>query len=227
VSNCKDLEIKLPNTSRLMTKNLKGILKTCVSPTLKYQSVQGSTSQLNGSSNSTLAISSATQPMMAHVTHPTSSQSTLPLSRQMTHQPDQYPTGSAGCSWDPMPNSTNWLNTLTKWMTGELLPTSFDTKNTMKNTRKSTQKSISSSWTPPLLSKIVPYVNNASRHPGALKVSLTSKGWVPSPPVPSEAYILPIKKTTMTEPSPGTINVGADSEGEVMKQPSGLVMEDD
>jgi hypothetical protein len=116
---------------------------------------------------------------------------------------------------------------LAKWMTGELPQISSNTESTKMDIRKSMQESIGSSWTPLLLSKIMPYANNASRHPGVLKVSLTLKGWVLSPPIPSGAYALPTKKTTMIGQSLSTIDVGTDSEEEVMKRPSGLVMEDD
>jgi hypothetical protein len=116
---------------------------------------------------------------------------------------------------------------LTKWTIGELQQTSFNTKNMTKNIRKSMQKPTGSSWMPPLLSKIVPYVSNASRRPGALKVSLTLKGWVPSLPIPSGAYALPMKKMMMTGLSLGAINMGANSEEEVMKWQSRLSQEDD
>jgi hypothetical protein len=113
-------------------------------------------------------------------------------------------------------------------MIGALLQTSSTTESTMKSIRKFMQKSTGSSWMPPLLSKIVPYVNNALKCQGALKVSLTSKGWVPSPPMPSGAHaLLMMKMMTMSEPFPGTVTVGVDSEEKAMKWPSGLVMEDD
>jgi hypothetical protein len=113
-------------------------------------------------------------------------------------------------------------------MTGALQQTSSTIVNTMKNIRKLTQKSTDSSWMPLLLSKIVPYVNNISKHQGALKVLLTSKGWVPSLPVPSGTHTsLMIRMITMNNLPPSSINVGINSEEEVMKQPSGLVMEDD
>jgi hypothetical protein len=79
---------------------------------------------------------------------------------------------------------------------------------------------------PPLLSKIMPYVNNASKCQGALKVSPTSKGWVPSLPMPSGAHTSPMMKMTMNRSPPGAITMGIDSE-EVMKQLSRLSQEDD
>jgi hypothetical protein len=189
--------------------------------------VQGSTSQLNGSNNLTQVTSPASQPTMAHETHPTLFPSMLPLSCQMTHQPDQYPTGSVECSQALMPSAINWLNLLTKWMIGALPLTSSGTKSTMKNIRKSMQKSTGSSWTPLLLSKIMPYVNNTSKHPGVLKVLLTSKGWAPSPPMPSGAHTSPMMKMMKTKSVSDVITVGIDSEGEVMKQQSRLSQEDD
>jgi Neuraminidase (sialidase) len=113
-------------------------------------------------------------------------------------------------------------------MTGVSQPISSTTENMMKSTRKSVQKSTGSSWTSPPLSKIVPYVNNGSKHVGALKVSLTSRGWVPSPPVPSGAQAsLMMKKTLKNNQVHNLITMGNDSEGEVMKQLLGLVMSDD
>jgi hypothetical protein len=211
-----------------MTKNLKGILKTCVSPTLNCPLEQDSTFLPNGSSNLTVATSLASQPTTDCKMLPISSPSTPPLSHQMTHQLDQSPSGSAGCLQGLMLSSSSWLNALDKWTIGALLQTSSTTANTMKNIRKSMQKSTGSSWMSLLLSKIVPYVNNALKHQGALKVLLTLKGWAPSLPVPSGAHTSPRTKiTTMSKPSPGAIAVGINSKEEVMKQPSGLVMEHD
>jgi hypothetical protein len=67
---------------------------------------------------------------------------------------------------------------------------------------------------PVLLSKIVPYVSKDSKHQGVLKVSLTLKGWVPSPPIPSGAYI---SLTTKMMKSPlASITEDIDSEERVM-----------
>jgi hypothetical protein len=67
---------------------------------------------------------------------------------------------------------------------------------------------------------IVPYVNNVLKHHSVLKVSLTLKGWVPSPPMPSGALILP---TMMTKMTPTTLRSELDEDvnsGErVMKRP--------
>jgi hypothetical protein len=111
-------------------------------------------------------------------------------------------------------------------MTGELLLTSSTTMNMMKNTRKSTQKSIDSSWTPLLLSKIMPCASSDSRHQGVLKVLLTSKGWVPSPPMPSGAHASPMTRKITNNQVHDLIAVGDDSE-EVMKWPSGISQGDD
>jgi hypothetical protein len=54
-----------------------------------------------------------------------------------------------------------------------------------------------------------------------LKVLLTSKGWVPSLPMPSGAHISLMMKKMMVPLEP---NIGVSSEGEVMKWPSELVM---
>jgi hypothetical protein len=95
----------------------------------------------------------------------------------------------------------------------------------MKNIRKSMQKSTGSSWMPPLLSKIMPCANKGLKCQGMLKVLLTLKGWVPSLPMPSGAYISQMIKTRKNILN--SITEDIDSEEEVMKQPSGLVMEDD
>jgi hypothetical protein len=85
----------------------------------------------------------------------------------------------------------------------------------MMNSTLSMQKSKGSSWMLPLLSKIVPCVNSDSRHQGALKVSLTSKGWVPSPPMPSGAHVLQMMKMMKTVLE--SITKDIDSEEDVMK----------
>jgi hypothetical protein len=112
-------------------------------------------------------------------------------------------------------------------MTGESQLTSSAIKSMMMSTTKSTQKSTNSSWMPPPLSKIVPYASNGLRHLGAQKVSLTLKGWVPSPPMPSGAHALMTKKKMVKELLQRPIDVGINSEEEVMKQPSGIRQEDD
>jgi hypothetical protein len=102
---------------------------------------------------------------------------TSPLSyHQMIHQLNLFHDGSAESSLGCMPNSYKWLNVHEKWMIGASLLTSSITASMMKNTRKFMQKFTGSSWMPLLLSKIVPCLSKGSRHPGALKVSLTSKG---------------------------------------------------
>jgi hypothetical protein len=184
-----------------MTKNLKGILKTCTSPALSCPLGQDSICQQNGSSALTMVTSHASQPMMVQGTHLTLSQSMPLLSHQMTHQPDCSPAGSMGCLQGLTPSFSKWSNALAGWMTGALQLTSSTTKSMMKSTRKSMQKFTGSSWTPLLLSKIVPYVNSALKHQGALKVLLTLKGWVPSPPVPSGAHTSPMMKTMTNTPT--------------------------
>jgi hypothetical protein len=203
------------------------ILKTHVSPTLSCPLGQASTSQPSGSSDLTMETSPAFQPIMDQGMCLTSSLFTLPLSHQMTHQLDQSPAGSVGCLQALMPSFSRWLSVLSEWMIGELWLTSFTTVNMTKNTRKSTQKFIASSWMPPLLSKIMPYASNALKHPDVLKVSLTSRGWVPSLPMPSGAHASPMKRRTTNDQVQKLIAMGNNSEGEVMKQLLGLVMEDD
>jgi hypothetical protein len=83
-----------------------------------------------------------------------------------------------------------------------------------KNSILSMQKSKGSSWIPALLSKIMPYMNSDLNCQGVLKVLLTSKGWVPSPPVPSGAYIslmTKMMKSTLT-----SIDADVGSEERVM-----------
>jgi hypothetical protein len=94
-----------------------------------------------------------------------------------------------------------------------------------EETRKSMQRSTGSSWMPLLLSKIMPCVSKGLRHRGVLKVLLTSKGWVPSPPVPSGAHAS--QMTKMMKTALDSIAEDVNSEEEVMKWPSGLVMGDD
>jgi hypothetical protein len=95
----------------------------------------------------------------------------------------------------------------------------------MKNIRKSMQKSTGSSWMPPLLSKIMPCASSSSKGQGVLKVLLTSRGWVPSLPMPSGAHISQMMK--MMKNALDSIIKDIDSEEEVMKWPSGLVIGDD
>jgi hypothetical protein len=227
VTSCKDLEIKSPNTNKHTNRNLKGILKTPGSPTSSCPSGQASISQPNGSNNLTMETSHASQPTTDQETPLTSFLFTCPLSHQMTHHLNPYLIGSEGCLQDLMPNFCKQLNAQGAWMTGESLPTSSATASTMKNTRKSMQKSVDSSWTPPLLSKIVPYASSDLRHQGVLKVSLTLKGWVPSPPMPSGAHGSPTTRMMMSNQVQRLITVGNDSEEEAMKWPSRISQEDD
>jgi hypothetical protein len=208
------------NTNEPMTKNPKDTSRTCNSHTLKSQSEQDSIYQSNGSNALTLVTSPAIQLMMAHKTLCTSYPSTHPHYHQMICQLDQFHNGSTASSLDRTPNSYKWLKVQGRWTIGESRPISSDTENMMKSTRKSTQKSTSSSWTPPLLSKIVPCASKGLRLPGALKVLLTLKGWVPSPPVPSGAHTSQtMKKTMMKGPMLNTIAEDCNSEEEVMKRP--------
>jgi hypothetical protein len=157
--------------------------------------------------------------MMAQETLCTSCPSMHPCYHQMICQLDLFCDGSAGSSPGHMPNSFKWLNVHTKWMTGVSLLTSSTIESMTKNIRKSMQKSTGSSWMPPLLSKIMPCVNSGLEHQGVLKVLLTLKGWVPSPPMPSGAHISwTTKKMKSTLDS---IAEDVDSEEEVMKWPSG------
>jgi hypothetical protein len=176
------------NTNEPTTRNPKDTSRTHGSHTSKSQSGLDSTYQSNGSNISTLATSPAIWLMTARETLCTSYPSMHPCYPQMICQLDLFHDGSGVSSPAHTPNSCKWLKVHRKWTIGELLPTSFNTKNTTKSTRKSIQKSTSSSWMPPLLSKIVPCVSKGLRLPGVLKVLLTSKGSVPSPPVPSGAH---------------------------------------
>jgi hypothetical protein len=162
-SKLKALEIESPNTRELMTKSQRAILKIHAFLASNCPLGQGSIYPQSGSNASTQATSHASQPITVHTTHPISYQFTHPHSHQMTHQLDQYPGGSVEYSQGHMPNSSKWSNAPAGWMTGALQQTSTIESMT-KNTRKSTQKSIGSSWMPLLLSKIIPYVNNASKH---------------------------------------------------------------
>jgi hypothetical protein len=127
-----------------------------------------------------------------------------------------------------MPSFSRWLSVLGEWTTGALQLTSSISESTMKNIRKSMQKSIGSSWISPPLSKIIPYASNSLRHAGALKVLLTLRGWVPSPPMPSGAHAsLKMKTMMMSDHMHDLIAMGDNSEGEVMKQLLSLVMSDD
>jgi hypothetical protein len=203
-----------------MTKNQKDTLKTPDSLISRSPSEQDSTCQSSGSNTSTTVTSPAIWLMMAHETLCTSCPSMHPCYPQMIHQLDLFQGGSMASSLGCMPNSYRWLRVHGKWTIGESQPTSSDTENMMKGTRKSIQKSTSSSLMPLLLSKIVPCVNKGSKHPGVLKVSLTLKGWVPSPPVPSGAHSSPTKKTMkMRGPMLTAIAKDCNSEEEVMKQP--------
>jgi hypothetical protein len=208
------------NTSKPTTKSLKDISKTCSSCTSRSLSVPDSTCQSNGSNASIQVTSPAIQLMTAHETLHTSYPSTHPHYPQMICQLDLFCNGLGVSSLACTPSSYKWLKVHGKWTIGELLPTSSTTENTMKSTRKSTQKSTSSSWTPLLLSKIMPCVSKGLRLPGVLKVSLTSKGWVLSPPMPSGAHTSWMMKKTMRRgPTLDAIAEDCDSEEEVMKQP--------
>jgi hypothetical protein len=225
VSRCEGWGTRCWNTSEPMIKSPRAILQTPNSLTSKSPSVWGFTYPSNGSNNSTTATSPAIQLMMACKTLHTSYPSTHPHYPQMICQLDLFHSGSMESSPGHTPSSCTWLNVHAKWTTRALLLTSSITTNMMKNIRKSMQKSIGSSWMPPPLSKIMPCVSSSSKHQGALKVSLTLKGWVLSPPVPSGAHVsqmTKMKKTTLD-----SIAEDINSEEEVMKQPSRLSQEGD
>jgi hypothetical protein len=151
-----------------------------------------------------------------------------PLSCQTTHHLDPYLVGSEGCLQDLMPTFCNWLNAQGAWKTGESWPTSSNIVNMMMNTTYSMQKYTGSSWISPPLSKIIPCANNSSKCPGVQKVSLTWKGWVPVPPVPSGVHSsLMMRKTLMKDQAHTLIAEGDNSEGGVMKWPSGVSQGDD
>jgi hypothetical protein len=203
-----------------MIKSQKDMLRTHGSLISRSPLEWGSTCQSNGLKGLTMAISPATWLMMACETLHTLYPSMHPCYHQMICQLDLFCGGSVASSLDHMPSSYKWLRVHGKWMIGESQLTSSDTVSTMKNTRKSTQKFTNSSWMPLLLSKIVPYVSNGLKHLGVLKVLLTSKGWVPSPPVPSGAHASRVMKMTMKRgPVLATIVEDCDSEEEVMNQP--------
>jgi hypothetical protein len=140
----------------------------------------------------------------------------------MICQLDLFCGGSIESSLGHMPSSFTWLSVLAKWTTGELQQPSSNIVSTIKNTRKSMQKSTGSSWMPLLLSKIIPCVSKGLRCRGPLKVSLTLKGWVSSLPMPSGAHVS--QMTKMMKNALDSITKDIDSEEEVMKWPSGLVM---
>jgi hypothetical protein len=104
--------------------------------------------------------------------------------------------------------------------TGELPLSSIILEPTMKKLLLKMQKYTNSSKMSQQLSMIVPYVSNGLRCQGVLKVSLTSKGWVPSPPMPSGALTLPrMKKMTMNIVPHSKLNEDVDTGERVMKQP--------
>jgi hypothetical protein len=84
----KDWGTRSPDTRKPMTKNQRVILKIHTFLTSNYPLGQDSICPQNGSSTSTQATSHASQPIMAHVTHLISSQSTCPCSHQMICQLD-------------------------------------------------------------------------------------------------------------------------------------------
>jgi hypothetical protein len=82
------------------------------------------------------------------------------------------------------------------------------------------QKSANSSKMLQPLSMIVAYVNKDLKCRGVQKVLLTSKGWVPSLPVPSGALALLMMKKTTTNIVPcSKLDKDVDSGERVMKWP--------
>jgi hypothetical protein len=82
------------------------------------------------------------------------------------------------------------------------------------------QRYANSSKTSQPLSMIVAYVNKDLSHRGVLKVLLTSKGWVPSLPMPSGALVLSMTKKMMTNiVLHSRLNEDIDSGERVMKWP--------
>jgi hypothetical protein len=196
----------------------KGYVTNTRFPHLKVPIRAGFYLPVKWSSILTLAISPATWLMMAHEILCTSCPSTHPHYPQVICQLDHFHTGSGASLLACTPNSCKWLNVWERWMIGELPPTSFATENMMKSIRKLTRKSTNSSWMPPLLSKIMPCASKGLRLPGALKVSLTLKGWVPELPIPSGVHTSWMTKRTTTKgPALNAITEDCDSEEEVMK----------
>jgi hypothetical protein len=81
------------------------------------------------------------------------------------------------------------------------------------------QKSANSSKMSQPLSMIMAYVNKDSKHHDVQKVLLTSKGWVPSPPMPSGALALPTTKITTNIIPCSKLNEDINSGERVMKWP--------
>jgi hypothetical protein len=210
-----------------MIKSQRATLKTPNSLTSRSPSEWGSIYPSNGSNNLTTVTSPATWLMMAcealHTLYPF----THPHYPQMIHQLDLFHSGSAESSPGHMPSSCKWLNAHINWMIGASPLTPSITTNMTKNIRKSMQKSTGSSWMPLLLSKIMPCASSGSKHPGVLKVSLTSRGWVPSLPVPSGVHAPLMKRRITSDQVQSLITISNNSEGKVMKWLLGLVMEDD
>jgi hypothetical protein len=153
--------------------------------------------------------------MMAYETLHTLFPSMHPCFHQTICQLDLFCDSSMELSLGHMPSSSTWLNVHASLMTGALLLTSSTTESMMKNSTLLMQKSKGSSWMPPLLSKIVPCMSNSLKHCNVLKVSLTSKGWVPSSPMPSGVHALWMTK--MMKIVLESIAKDVDSKGEVMK----------
>jgi hypothetical protein len=104
--------------------------------------------------------------------------------------------------------------------TGELQPSSIALGPMTKKSLQQMQKYTNSSKMSQPLSMIMACVSNGLKCPGALKVSLTSKGWVPSPPMPSGALtLLTMKKTTTNIALCSELDEDVNSGERVMKQP--------
>jgi hypothetical protein len=150
----------------------------------------------------------------------TSSQSMLHQPPLMTPHLDHSPGGSGQCLLGQILNSLCSWSTRNTSRTGALLPNLNIFESMTKKLLQQMQKSTSLSKTFQPLSMIMPYVNSISKHCGVLKVSLTSKGWVPSLPMLSGALILPTTKMTMTPIAPySELDEDIDSGERVMKQP--------
>jgi hypothetical protein len=104
--------------------------------------------------------------------------------------------------------------------TGVWLLNSIAFDPTTKKLLQQIQKSISSSKTLQPLSMIVAYVNNRLKHRGVLKVLLTLKGWVPSPPMLSGPLVSwTMKKMTTNIIPHSELNEDINSGERVMKWP--------
>jgi hypothetical protein len=220
VSKSKASETEWPTTRKPMTKPLKGIFKIHDSQISKSPLEPASASPPSGSSNMTTVTLPVSPPKMDQKTPCTLSPSMLPQLQPMTPLQGHYHVGSDQYLLDQILNSWSCWSMHDTSRIGGSQPNSTISEPMTKKLQLQMQKSISSSKMLPLLSMIVPCVSNGSKHHGALKVSLTSRGWVPSLPMPSGALTLPMTKKTKTNIVPcNGLDRDIDSGERVMKWP--------